>query len=142
MPFRDPDPHKACSPWASKNMNPLDRAEREFERHVPPNPVPPPERSISRPYTEADRLADLAAIRAGLRPFPATLTQHRGRAVQFLMKLCSASGRAVAVFALCFAAATLALRLERVPVPAPCAASPSAAPIGTTGAYEHLRIRP
>lgn len=91
---------------------------------------------------DKDRAADLTSIQAGLRHWPAKPKTLRVRAMQLLMRACSASGRAVAVFALCFAAATLALRLERAPEPTPCAASPSVAPTGTTGACEHLGIRP
>lgn len=105
----------------------------------PADKRPPCERVDQR---AADRAADLAAIQAGLRPWPARPKPAPGRAKRFLRRACSASGRAVAVFALCFAASTLALRLERGPAPTPCAASPSVAPTGTTDAYEHFGIRP
>lgn len=90
----------------------------------------------------SDRKANLAEITSGLRHWPATPTPVRARAKQFLMRACSASGRAAAVFALCFGAATLALRQERAPVPAPSAASPSVAPTGMTGACGFVGSRP
>lgn len=90
----------------------------------------------------SDHAADLASIRAGMRPLPASLKHRPGLAMQCLRKLCSASGRAVAVFALCFAAATLALRQERGPAPAPSSVSPFAVPTGKTGACVQGSFRP
>lgn len=90
----------------------------------------------------SDRDADLLAIRAGLSPMPDTPARRRARLLRRLVLVCSALGRAVAVFALCFAAANLALRQAHAPVPAPSSVSPSAAPTGMTDSCVRESFRP
>lgn len=80
-----------------------------------------------------DREADVAAILAGLGPLPQTPARRRARLLHRLRLACLSAGRAVAVFALCFAASTLALRLNSLPAPTPSAALPSGAPTAKTG---------
>ena len=142
-------------------QNPFDPNERETRGwgHVPPRPIPPRlerdpcERTDQReadvrtkwtniPYTEADRLADLRLIQAGLAPWPTKPKSRRVRAVLLLKKLCSSLGLAVAVFALCFAATTLALRLAPLQAPTPSVASPVIDPVGMPGAYKSSKVRP
>ena len=77
--------------------------------------------------------ADLSAIRAGLSTMPDTSEQRRARLLHRLGRCCSVVGRAVAVFALCFAASTLALRQAPGLVPGTCAALPTSVPTDMPG---------
>lgn len=117
--FKDPEPHGATSPWEWK-----------------PQPFP------ANLEATPDNLADWRLIQAGLRPWPTKSRSRRVRAMLFLKKLCSSLGRAAAVFALCFAATTLALRLAPLQAPAPSAASPAIGLVGMPGASECSKVRP
>ena len=79
-------------------------------------------------YTDADKAADLASIRAGLATLPDTPARRRARAKRRLVMACSALGRAAVLFVLCFAASTLALRQVPSQAQRTCAASQESAP--------------
>lgn len=115
--FRDPEPETRARP---RGQRPAD---------------------VSMPCERLDHEANLAEIRAGLRPWPARPVTRLAQSKQLLVLVCSALGRAVAVFALCFAASTLALRQSTAQVLTPSVSSPSREPTGKTGSCECAEVR-
>ena len=114
------------------------RREASLKRLRDWQPPPLPAHLEGKPGAEADWFA----IQSGLRPLPTNPKTRRERATQFLRKLCLACCRAASVFVLCFAAATLALRLPLAQGQAPFLEAPIFAPGGTPGASKCVEVFP